>query len=270
MSFELRDGCVIGTSEDVEFNSCDAVSGADDAIDSYLSDLGLDDTTAIKTFIDDASKAFDDFSMHGIVVDKVDGKWYVSPIGTYSEVILSVLRALDRDEIEMLLDDGKAVIESFDNIEISDGQADDSSGDSTDDSSSDSSVEPTDGSSDFDWYSCLGESSSEAAAACIRTGVEAGTYDRNSIPAPYLYPDCGLFDYYNSEALYTDTAADFNAAIAPGAQCIVDAAAADGLDLQYLTPEFVHPECFADVNPYNYSADEDAYQAAFDCVYNAG
>ena len=279
----LKDGCVTGKSGDQTFDTCDAQNGVDQTIDDQLSQLGVDDSTDIKTFIDDAQKAFSDFSMHGVVVNKVDGKWYVSPIGTSFELMLSTLRALDRDEIDTLIEDGKKLVESFTSIAgetTSDSGTDDSNTATTDDSGTsttddsgtsntdDSGTSNTDdaGASNSDWYSCLNQPSAEAAK-CIDDGVQSGAFDATLIPAPYLYPDCGLFDYYNSEALYSDTPEDFFAQISKGASCIVAAAAADGIDLSSNTPEFVKPECFAKVNPYNASGDPDEYQKAFDCAY---
>jgi hypothetical protein len=62
----------------------------------------------------------------------------------------------------------------------------------------------------------------------------------------------------------------FNATISKGAQCIATAAAADGVDLTYGSPEFAHPECYTAVNPFNYSGDTDAISEAYNCSVKAG
>jgi hypothetical protein len=261
-TFKLEDGCVTGQLGDEEFNSCDEQQDVSSAIEDYFSSLGIDDTTAISDLIDDASAALQDFSMNGIVVDKVHGEWYVSPIGTYLELQLSVLRALDRDELETLIDDVQKVIDSFATV-------DDSYDTGTDDTGTDDTGTDDTGTDDVNagYYECLGLPNEEAQA-CVTDGIASGAYDPHEVPAPYQYPQCGLFEYYNSEAIYTDTPEDFLATIGEGAQCIVDAAAADGLDLTLSTPEFVKPECFVDVNPYDFSgSDPDALSKAYECAY---
>jgi hypothetical protein len=47
---------------------------------------------------------FEDMDTVGLVVAQHDGEWYVSPISTYSEALLSVMRAIDRDEFEAIFD----------------------------------------------------------------------------------------------------------------------------------------------------------------------
>jgi hypothetical protein len=41
----------------------------------------------------------------GIAVVQVDGKWYVSPIRTITDPIISVLKALDQDKLNKIIDD---------------------------------------------------------------------------------------------------------------------------------------------------------------------
>jgi hypothetical protein len=41
----------------------------------------------------------------GIVTTKVDGKWYISPSRTYSEFILTFTRAIQRSDIEAIVDE---------------------------------------------------------------------------------------------------------------------------------------------------------------------
>jgi hypothetical protein len=81
-----------------------------DTIDRYLAQfadqLGIDPdeleplADALTNVIETAQASLDDYEFHGIVVSKVGDEWYVSPIATYSEGLLSFFRALDRDEIE--------------------------------------------------------------------------------------------------------------------------------------------------------------------------
>ena len=112
VSFELKDGCATVTSRGQSIASCSGEESDDGALGTATDQLGLPDTPELKTFFDDLGNAFSDLELHGIVVDKVDGKWFVSPLGTGAEVVLSILRALDRDEIETLINSGQAAFDS--------------------------------------------------------------------------------------------------------------------------------------------------------------
>jgi len=114
----LKDGCFTGTignstGTPTRFDGCKTAASATDMIDKYLKGIGLDDTAPVHKLIDDVRAAFADFSFHGVVVNNVGGKWYVSPIGTYTELFLSVLRALDRKEVDTITDDGTAVVKAL-------------------------------------------------------------------------------------------------------------------------------------------------------------
>ena len=312
VSFELKDGCATVSSNGESVASCSGEQSDDGALGTMTDQLGLPDTPELKTFFDDLGDAFSDLELHGIVVDKVDGKWYVSPLGTGAEVVLSLLRALDRDEIETLINSGKAAFNSVldaifsdfptdtfptddtvygtddttydttystDDTTTVDTSTDDTSTDdtSTDDTSTDNtSTDDTTDSSTFDtvnidtttyYFDCLYQLSADEASACIQKGLEDGRFSRDEVPAPYQFPDCGLFEYYNGTDIYSDSPEEFQNVIEPKLQCVVDAAAKADADLTYSSPEFAHPECFVGVNPYNYSGDTDAISEAYDCAY---
>ena len=253
-AIELADGCMrVDTPDANPLNLCSSSDDLDQDIGGYLEDAGFTDTKPFEDLINDTRAAFEGFSFDGVVVKKVDGEWYVSPISTGFEFVLSTMRALDRDEIDTLVNDVSNVVDSF--VDQAFGTSDDSFD------------EPADDETDFSsWFDCLNETGSEAQQQCVADGVASGEFSAQDIPAPVLYPECGLFDYYAGYDLYTDSVEDFFAVIEPGAQCIVDAAAADGIDLTILTPEFVKPECFTEVTPYDYANEK--YGEASDCVYN--
>lgn len=283
VEFDWADGCLVGTTPNGEVDSCTAMNQQAGSIDTYLEQLGLSDNETLRQLVTDIGKSFSDISVHGVVVDKVDGSWYVSPIGTGAETILSVLRALDRDEVDTLINDVKNVFnDSFGGFEVPPIDIPDLPEPSIPDASiPDFSVPdtvPTDNTSTGDtsgsagaesWYDCLDKFEGSAdVAACIQTGVAAGTFDAEFIPAPFLFPDCGLYDYYVSDAVYTDDPTTFLATIEPGRQCIIDAAASAGIEILYSSPEFVHPECYTKDNPYNYG--EPGEVDGFSCALDAG
>lgn len=292
VEFDWKDGCLVGTTPDGEFDSCTAFDAdGDSTINDYLDQTGIDNDEVRQVFTD-LTEAFSDFSLHGVVVDKVDGKWFVSPIGSGSEAFLSVLRALDRDEIETLINDFSAVFEggvtmpeidmpadtipdtvpdaTIPDITIPDTVPDDTVTDDTvtDDTATDDTA-TDDTFSSSSWIDCLFDNTETAdITGCVVTGVEAGTYDPTYIPAALLFPECGLAEYYLGFDSSTDDAATYLATIEPGRQCVVDAAALKGFDLIDGSPEFVHPECFTQDNPYNY--DEPGEVDGYDCVAAAG
>ncbi|MEJ7720899.1 MAG: hypothetical protein WKF58_10825 [Ilumatobacteraceae bacterium] len=51
--------------------------------------------------------------MPGIVVTEVDGKWFVSPIGTFDGALLNVFEALDADELREIIETGKEFYSSM-------------------------------------------------------------------------------------------------------------------------------------------------------------
>jgi len=57
--------------------------------------------------------------------------------------------------------------------------------------------------------------------------------------------------------------------IDPAASCITEAAAKDGIDLLSSSPEFARPDCYTEINPYNFDGtDSDASDAAFQCAFS--
>ena len=283
----LRDGCITATSGSTDFKTCAGDNNMDSSLNSYLDKLGMSSTPEFKKLVKDLRTSFSDFKEHGIVVDKVGGAWYVSPIGTGSELFLSVLRALDRDEIDTIINDGvaafKSLAGSFDTSVFNGGSGGSGGSNGTDttvtsdtvtsdtvtsDTSSTSNTDTVNSDGSGYWFDCLQNSSSTDVTACLQAGIEAGTWTAESVPAPYLYPKCGLFDYYNGSALYSDSAKQFHANVDPATSCITAAAAADGLDLLSSSPEFARPDCYAGVNPYNSDGDTDALDAALQCAYS--
>lgn len=266
VDFTLRDGCVTASSGDNEFNTCAGDDNMDSSLDTYLDDLGMSGTPEFDKLVEDVRTSFSDYEEHGVVVDKVGGSWYVSPIGTGSELFVSLLRSLDRDEIDTIINDGidafNSLIDGFD-PGVFDGGSD--NGDNTGSGDNTDSTANTDASSY--WFDCLNGSPSDDVSSCLQTGIDNGDWTAEDVPAPYLYPDCGLFDYYSGSDLYSDSPETFHATVDPATPCIVAAADADGVDLLTSSPEFARPDCYVDVNPYYYDGDDlDAINAALQCA----
>ena len=103
----FADGCVTmtGSGDDQKFCSGD-VSGS--------TARGLADDPELKALVDSITAAFSDAKASGIAVDQVDGKWFVSPIGTGADAFIAVLKALDKDELADIIDKARAFGSSVD------------------------------------------------------------------------------------------------------------------------------------------------------------
>ncbi len=250
----LEGNCVKGTIAGEPFEQCSNGDGSE--IDGLIEQMGFDDSDGeIQQFINDLTAAFADMEPIGITVAKVGDGWYVSPIGTYSDLGLSVLRALTREELDTLLDSGEAAVAA-----IGDGMF----GSFDEEFSDDGSLENYD-----TWTDCVFDAADSAAgSACIEDKIATGNVEADFVPAPYRYPECGLYEYYDSDELYSDSGAEFYAAVSGAAPCIQQAAEADGMDLSFMTVELLKPECFQTINPYNtFDAVQADVDAAWACAY---
>ena len=117
---QYSDGCFSVEANGETDEVCVSGDEISTELDNALNDF--EDPEAIRELIDSVTTAFADFEVPGIVVSEVDGEWYVSPIGTFDEAVLSVLEALDADELKDIIEKGEAVLEdmSSDAIDLGD------------------------------------------------------------------------------------------------------------------------------------------------------
>ena len=109
VTVESKGGCVVVNVGDTKTDSCAGGS----SIDSTITALGLDDNTDVQSLIKTVRDAFSDLQPIGLTVQKVDGKWYVSPIGTEFDAMLTVMAALDKGELTDIIDGIKKVVQSL-------------------------------------------------------------------------------------------------------------------------------------------------------------
>ena len=101
VTVEGKDGCVVMTTADTTTDSCEGGK----SIDSALTVLGLDENEDIKGLVKAVQDAFADMEPVGVTVQQVNGKWFVSPVGTYfDDRDVAVLGALDKDELTDIID----------------------------------------------------------------------------------------------------------------------------------------------------------------------
>ena len=58
----------------------------------------------VRDLVDLLTEVFADYDQPGVTLVRTDGSWYVSPIGTYFDQFLALARALDRAEIDALVE----------------------------------------------------------------------------------------------------------------------------------------------------------------------
>ena len=283
-----HDGCMVITSNDTTIDSCKVAGTLNDAFGV----LGLDKNEDVKSLVKTIQDAFSDMKPIGITVQNVDGKWYVSPIGTSLDILLAELTALDKNDLTAIIDGIKKVVaslstdggllggESVGGIFNGDVTGDSSSSipdDSAttvpvDDSASNTSIGDTGDTSDtigtgdssgFD--TCFDATDYTAYTDCLRAGLADGSIDPAFVAPYFRFPECGVGEAYWSADVYTMSDADFTAMATAAAPCF-QKHVADGtvsaVDLPY---ELYRPECLEGKNWYNVS-DDDYTGRVFACV----
>lgn len=99
VDISLKDGCLVIVSDSSTNDSCKSGSSLDDV----LAQSGLDQNESLTKLIDSVKTAFSDFHANGIAVNEVAGSWYVSPIGSLSDLLVSGLASLDKVEIKDII-----------------------------------------------------------------------------------------------------------------------------------------------------------------------
>ena len=259
VTVENKDGCVVFTSGDTTADSCKVAGSIDDALGA----LGLDETGDLKTLIKTIGDAFSDMKPVGITVQKVGGAWYVSPIGTYFDVYVSLLSALDKGELTDIIDGVKKVSESFSTSGIF-GLGGDTSG-TTDTTDTGGIADDPNGTDSSAFDACFDQTDYAGYSACVSAGLDDGSIDPTFVAPYYRFPECGVGEKYWTGEVYSMSDEDFIAfgtAAAPCFQKYVD----DGTIFEFELPyELSHPDCLEGKNWYNVT-DQDYTERVFECA----
>ena len=275
-SFSFADGCVSAAAGGETFEQCSEAAFED------TTGL-LDDAPETKRLIDTFTDAFADMEESGLEMRRTDDLWYVSPTTTMSEAVLNVLRALDRSELDAIIEQVPAAAEEFADV-IFGGLYDlpgSFGGEFTmpGDGDGDVIVEPPpvvtpggseDGSIDVSssWEDCYDSFDVDKATACFQAAVDAGEIDASFIPVVLRHPECG---YAQSWAGGTYSLGDdeFIAAAEAARPCFLDLLD-QGLVNEYELPtEIAYLECFEGRNWYNVFDDSEYDERYFDCLDEA-
>lgn len=272
-SFEFADGCVRAGAGGESFEQCD-----DEAFEDTTG--VLDDAPETKRLIDTFTEAFSDMEPSGLEMRRTDGLWYVSPITTGSEAFLNVLRALDRSELDAIIEQAPAAGDEFvdaifGGLNGLPGSLD--GGFATDDSFTTEeppAVPPTtvvadDGMSGDEaaasWEDCYEVSDPDEATACFQAAVDAGEVDTSFIPLALRHPECGYTQSW-AGAMYSLSDEEFIGAAEAARPCFLDLVE-QGLVSEYELPtEIAYLECFEGRNWYNVFDDPDYDERYFECL----
>ncbi len=254
-----KDGCAVFTMADTTFDSCE--SG--DLVGTALTDLGLDNED-MQALIETLQEAFDDLQPVGVTVQQVDGKWFVSPIGTYADVYVSILEALDKGELTDIIDAARKVADSFSTGAIF-GLDDSGIGDVGDigDSGDVGDIGDVGDGSGID--ACFEQFEYSAYSACVLAGIDDGSIDPSFVAPYYRFAECGVGESYWTGDVYSMSDEEFTAFATEAAPCFQQYVA-DGTISEFELPyELSRPDCLEGKNWYNVT-EADYTDRVFECA----
>ena len=207
-SFSVEGECVVAEMDGQRFEQCGDVGSISDVEDVF------GDDPEVLHLIEVVQEAFSDVEPIGLELRSRNGEWFVSPIASSTDAMLKVLRALDRQELDDIIDAAEPAIES-----IVDGFF----GVSEDFSSSDFDLAvPVDPGSAIDqpgdqpdvpelgWLDCY-EFDVDEATECFQSYVATGEITDAEVPVVLRHPECGYADVGWGGALYGLSDEEFTA-----------------------------------------------------------
>ena len=266
---KYADGCVTAAAEGEELNSCDIddqLSGEEfDQYDDMLSD------GPVRDLIDVLTEAFADYDQPGVTLVETDGSWFVSPIGTYYDQLLAFARALDRSELDAIIEAVPPAADAFfeDFFGVSDFDIDDPFLDDPfldevipddvipDDTLLDEAFPddtildepfPDDTAIESPVMKCWEVVDATEASVCFQDAIASGEAQTWEAPLEMLYPECGVAEAYWSSFAMTDAA--FFEIIDAARPCFLALVASGELQELDLPIEYRKPECFEGRNWY--------------------
>jgi hypothetical protein len=284
-----------GTDQDVEFEvsiegTCTRAVFADETFEACAGDAAsmpevdefLAEATDVRAFVDALGRALADIEPIGLELRSHDGRWFVSPTATVTESVLAVLRALDRQELDELIELGEAAADQLfemifggfatyedeyddESYEVYDESLDDyvydeSLDDGLDDPLDDASYEAP------AWDRCYTEIGAAEATACFQEYVATGEIDVTYIPVELRFPECGYADIRWSGALYSLPDAEFIAAVEAARPCFMALVESGQIQQYELPSEIANLECFEGRNWYNVFDDPEYDERYYACL----
>jgi hypothetical protein len=277
---ELADGCVVaeasgdGVSERVDSCALAAEAGeAPTTFDDFFGGaLDIEEVTAAY------EEAFANYTPPGLTVQEVDGQWFVSPIGTGFDQFLALLSALDREELDRLIDTATTFVDDLasqfdellnDDLFGTDVFADDPFAD-------DVPVEFEDDFSDTDFDAeqailadCYGLEDVDVVISCLVGAVDAGDIPDYYVGVELRFPECGVAEQsLGRAALFDLSDAEYTATLEGAATCFADLIASGEVDEFDVPAEYLRPECAEGRNPWNFEQDDSFFDRWIECIYS--
>jgi hypothetical protein len=244
----------------------------------------LDEFPEVRRLIDTVTDAFSDIQEVGIELRRTDGLWYVSPVATGTEGLLAVLRALDRSELDAIIEQAPAAGEEFFDA-ILGGFAEMPGSFDVDDLASDDVAEVAEpplsiddddltelvveDASSGDWEDCYAEQDPAVATDCFRAAVDRGDIDSSFVPVTLRFPECGYAAGWGG-ALFGLPDDEFIAAAESARPCFLDLVERGEVSEYELPTEILHLDCFEGRNWYNVFDDPEYDDRYYACLEAGG
>ncbi len=277
--------CFEASFGEVQIDDCvSTMSGIDEAEEFFA------ETPEIETFLKTLGDALADIEPAGIELRQHEGQWFVSPVSTFTEGVLNLLRALTRQELDDIIETGRAASDAFfDGIFGSDVYMDETFEDLSaddplfEDSFDDTAVEEMPVSEDSQtgpeineeaavgYSECFSEFDAALATACFDRYIATGEIDASYLPVELRFPECGYQVAWGGK-LQSLPDAEFIAAVEAVRPCFLDLVAKGLVEEWELGYEITHLECFEGRNWYNVFDDpayDERYSACIDQALTA-
>jgi hypothetical protein len=266
-TFRFSGDCALVEFDEQRFEQCGDVGSVSDVEDVF------GDEPEIMHLIEVIQSAFADIEPVGLELREREGEWFISPIASVTDGMLAVLGALDRQELDEIIDAFEPAFEAitdglFDSINDLAGSSDfglavpdepalptilDQSGDSAGDS--------------VGWFDCYDLGVIEATA-CFQSFVDSGEIAPADVPVVLRYPECGYGEASWGGSVYQLPDDRFIAVVDGARTCFLDLLDTGQVDEWELPEEILHFGCFEGRNWYQVF-DDPEYDERFDACRSA-
>lgn len=269
-SFAYDGECVSAEMDGEHLEQCGAVGAISDVEGIF------GEQPELMRLIEVVQSAFADIEPVGLELRSRDGLWFISPIATMTGGMLAFLGALDRQELDSIIEAARPVFDSFQDDIF--GTIDDLAGSSdfevvapieSDDPSSIDQPDQPDGAvgADGGWLDCYDLDAIDATA-CFESFVTAGDITADYVPVVLRHPECGYAEVAWSGAVYELADDEFIAAAEAARPCFLGLVDRGEIEAWELPAEIAHLECFEGRNWYRVF-DDPEYDARFEACRSA-
>lgn len=255
-SIAFADGCLQVDVEEESFEECLDQLGGLTGLGSFVggaaevNELGVEETE-VSALVDTLKEAFSDMEETGVELRQVEGLWYVSPTATFTEGVLKLLRALDREELDAIIDAFPTALGAGIGVGLSEEES--------------WSEFPTT-SAEVGFADCYEATDAAAAVECFQSLLTSGDIAPAEVPYPMRFPECGFAEAWWQGDLYSMSDEEFTATISGVRECFFDLLEQGLIEPWELGQEITHFECFEGRNYYNTFDDPGFDQRWSECV----